>query len=357
MSMHWVFNEVDDAVKARLEAYWAKELPRLQKLLVHYPTDLQEMRLTVSHHQPDALRSRYEVRGVIQLPTGTLVAEAEDDNPQVALDRVADKLVTEIRKHREQVRHDYVFNRKTRNRADLSAAGPLLQRDKEHGRREDFFRLLRPQLRFLRDYARREIRSLEQDGLLHRGEVTVDDLLDEVVARAWERLSDRPRHVSLDLWLTNLLEEILEEWIKQEPRKHASLEEKAGETGQDQVDEQEWWTELLGAEETVTVGDLIPDVEETDAWDQLGAEEQRDGLLSLMRELPPAQRQAFVLYALEDYNSAEIAMLQDRPESQVKADIEAARKTLRECLLAGGYVRGSGELTTASGTATATRGN
>src|SRR4051794_24720471 len=184
MSMHWVFNEVDDVVKVRLEAYWAKKLPRLQKLLVHYPADLQEIRLTVSHHRSDAQRSRYEVRGVIQLPTGTLVAEADDDDPHAALDRVADELVAELGKHRERVRHDYVFKRKNRNRADLSAAGPLLKRDKAHNRREDFFRLLRTQPRFLRAYARREIRSLERDGLLHRGEVTVDDLLDEVATRA-----------------------------------------------------------------------------------------------------------------------------------------------------------------------------
>ena len=39
MSSHLVFNGVDDAVKARLESYWAKKLPRVQKLLVPYPGD------------------------------------------------------------------------------------------------------------------------------------------------------------------------------------------------------------------------------------------------------------------------------------------------------------------------------
>jgi hypothetical protein len=48
MSNHVVFNGVDDAAKARLEAYWTRKLPRLQKLLVPYRTDLQEIRLTVS---------------------------------------------------------------------------------------------------------------------------------------------------------------------------------------------------------------------------------------------------------------------------------------------------------------------
>ena len=99
----------------------------------------------------------------------------------------------------------------------------------EAGRREDFFRLLRPHLRFLRDHARRELRLLELEGTLHRGELTVDDLLDEVANRAWERFADRPRQLSLDLWLTDLVQEALEQWIKQEPRPHVSLEEKAEE--------------------------------------------------------------------------------------------------------------------------------
>ena len=169
MSSHLVFNEVDDVVKARLESYWTKKLPRLQQLLIPYPTGLQEIRLTVSHHRQDSRRSWYEVRAVIHLPTGTLAVEANDEDPQVVLDRVADTFVAEIRRHKERVRRDYIFKRKSRNRADLSAAGPQLQRHVEGGRREDFFRLLRPHLRFLRDYARRELRILELEGTLHRG--------------------------------------------------------------------------------------------------------------------------------------------------------------------------------------------
>ena len=351
MSSHWVFNGVAAAVKERLEAYWAKKLPRLEKLLVHYHPDFREIRLTVSAHHQNQERSWYEIRAVILLPTGTLAAEANDKDPQAALDRVADELVTEIKRHKERVRHDYIFKRKARNRADLSAAGPLLKKDVEHGRRNDFFGLLRPHLRFLRDQAQRELRKLELDGTLHRGELTVDDLLDEVLVLAWERFAERPRHLSLDLWLTNLLEEALEQWIKQEPRPHLSLEEKVKTTLPDevpQVDEQEWWSWLLGYDEVLALEDLIPDENGTTAWEQLEAEEQRDHLLSLTGELPRAQRQAFLLHELEGYATDEIAMLQDRPENQVKADIESARQTLRERLLAEGYVPAGSKLATAN---------
>jgi RNA polymerase sigma factor (sigma-70 family) len=359
MSTHLVFNGIDGAVKAPLETYWEKKVRRLQKLLVPYRTDLQDIRLTVSHHPHNSGRRWYETRAVIHLPTGTLVAEASDKDPQVTLDRVADALVTEIKRHKERVRHDYTYKRKLRNRADLSAAGPMLEQDVVGGRRDDFFRLLRPHLRLLRDHARRELRVRELNGTLHRGEVTADDLLDEVLTLAWQRFSSRPQRLSLDLWLTNLLHDALEQLVTQEPRKHASLEERVDETKSDAVPqvEQEWWAALLGEQETFTLGDLIPDVKESEAWEQLQAEEQKDRILTLMRDLPPAERQAFLLNVLENYDTAEIAMLQDRPESLVKADIEAVRRMLRERLLAGGDIQEAGELAPASGSAADNRRN
>ena len=336
MSSHLAFNGCDDIVQNGLQASWNKKLPSLQKLLAPYRTDVQEIWLTVHCHREKSQRLWYEVRGVIQLPTGTLTAEAEGKDSQGVVTDVANTLASEIKRHKERFRNDFVFKRKTRERANLSAAGPPLQRDAKSGRREDFFHLLRPLLRFLRDHARREIRILELEGALHRGELTVPQLLDEVLNIAWQRFADRPKNMPLHLWLTDLIHEALDQWVKQEPRPHASLEDQGKETLPDevpQVGEQDWWAWLLGYDESWTLGDLIPGWDGTEIWERLEAEEQKDHLLSLIRKLPKLQRQAFLLHALEDYTIDEIAMLQNRPESQVKADIELARQTLKRKLL------------------------
>lgn len=335
MKIHWVFHNCDEPIKATLESYWSKKLKRLEKLLVPYQPDLQDVRLTLYRHEQNPQRAWFEGRAVIHLPTGTLVAEANDKEPRVVLDQLADTLVREVKRHKEQVRRDYVFKRKERARADLSAAGPLLERDREVGRRQDFFQLLRPLLGFLRDHARRELRILELEGVLHRNEVSVADVLDEVLSRAWERFADRPRRLGLDLWLTNLLHEILKTWVKQEPRPHVSLAERAAEEAEP-VGEQEWWAALLGHDGTFTLEDLLPGSEGTEVGDELVAEEQRRQLMALVAGMPTLQRQAFLLHALEDYDPAEIAMLQDRAESKVRADIEAARSMLAQELIAAG---------------------
>ena len=69
MTSHLVFNGVDDAVKARLETYWAKKLSRVQKLLVPYPADLQGLADRQPSRTERAAVSRYEVRAVVHLPT------------------------------------------------------------------------------------------------------------------------------------------------------------------------------------------------------------------------------------------------------------------------------------------------
>jgi DNA-directed RNA polymerase specialized sigma24 family protein len=60
-----------------------------------------------------------------------------------------------------------------------------------------------------------------------------------------------------------------------------------------------------------------------------------DRIHGLLGELPKLQRRAFVLSVLEAFELFEIAMIQDRAESEVRADIEAARTHLRERLRSG----------------------
>jgi ribosomal subunit interface protein len=126
MSNQWVFNGCDAGVKAHLKDYWEKKLPRLRKVLVPYRADLQDIRLAVScHRKHDA--AWYDAHAVVHLPTGTLAAGATEADGYLALDRAVDKLVREIKKHKEQVRRDHLYKRRRRDRDNLSAAGPRLQ--------------------------------------------------------------------------------------------------------------------------------------------------------------------------------------------------------------------------------------
>jgi RNA polymerase sigma factor (sigma-70 family) len=259
-----------------------------------------------------------------------------------ALDGAADTLEKTLKRTLD--RKDSLFKRRAGARAEFTAVDPLLQHDAAIGNQEEFLTLLRPLLGHLRDHATRALRILEINELLPPDQVTAADLLNEVMARAWLRFAGRPRQMSLDLWLVNVLDETLDEMIKPKPRMKKSLDQHADEVHSEdvpQVDDQEWWVWLLGEDETITLGEAIPSGESASAAEQLEAEELKDRVHALLGELPKARRQAFVLNVLEAYDLFEIAMLQDRSETEVQADIEAARNMLREQLPAGFRSNGS----------------
>jgi RNA polymerase sigma factor (sigma-70 family) len=299
---------------------------------------LQEVRLTVTCHEQSPQRLWYDIHAVIRLPTGTLAAKSRDKDPRTALDDVVDLLAAEIQRHKERLRKDYIFKRKSRTHADISAAGTQATRQRNVDDRETFTRLIRPLLPDLRDHIRHELKVLEIEQVFHRNEISIADLMDEVLARAWQNFADRPRHQSLKNWLIEILHDTLEELVKQEPRRRESIEEDVNETLPSevpQVDDQEWWTWLLGDEERLNLGDYVSRLKDAEIWNQIEAEEDQQQIGRLVNDLlPPLQRQAFVLNVLEDFAPFEIAMIQDRPESEVAADIEEAKQVLRERLSA-----------------------
>jgi RNA polymerase sigma factor (sigma-70 family) len=332
MQIHWVFNDCDETLKGRIRGYWEKKQSRLEKLLQHFQPDLQFLGLTIYQH---AHPPGFEVRAALHLPTGALVAEETGREFTQVLDRVADVLAHEIKRHIERLRRDDLYRRKGRRRERLAVARPFLERDASSGRRAAFFDLLRAQLGSLHDYARRELRVLELEGVLPKGEWTPADLVDEVLLLAWQRFGNRPQHKPLDLWLIDLLHECLERWRKEPPA--LSL---AGQKQDDRspAEEEEWWAALLEDAPPVELEDLLPGSEGTEAWERLEAEEQQAQLSSLLAALPKQQRQTLVLHVLEGLDLAEIAMVQDRPEKAVAADLEAARQTLRSRMAEAGYV-------------------
>jgi DNA-directed RNA polymerase specialized sigma24 family protein len=252
-----------------------------------------------------------------------------------ALGGAADKLEKTLK--RTLARKGSIFKRRVRERTELSAVAPLLQRDAETGKQDDFIEVLHPLLGHLGHHARRELRIMEANGTLYPGQVVFAHLLDEMVARAWLQFADRPQWMALDLWLTKILDEILAECVRQDLQIQGMAQAGTDEVlprNIPQVVDQKWWVCLLGEDETMSEGNAVPSRQSTWAEEFLEAEELMCRVHAILGELPKVERQAFILNVLEAYELSEIAMLQDRPEIDVRTDVEAARDRLRERLRA-----------------------
>jgi RNA polymerase sigma factor (sigma-70 family) len=212
---------------------------------------------------------------------------------------------------------------------------PFLQSDFENRRTPAFFILLKPLLNSVRDHAQRELTVLELEGAIPIGEVTADDLVDDVLVAVWEAFDDRPQHAPLDVWLMGILHERLNELQQQfgdvklsTPIEHASAEELDAD-----VDDLNFWlSRALEPVEEVTLEDIIPDEASENWWRELVVEDQHERLMRLLQQLPKHERQAFMLSEVEGFNLSEIAFAIDRSENEIAKDVERARFALRAML-------------------------
>jgi DNA-directed RNA polymerase specialized sigma24 family protein/ribosome-associated translation inhibitor RaiA len=323
MNTTWTYHNCGETLKGEIQSYAQKKIARIEKLLSRFRPSLKELVMTIYHHR-QATGDHFEIRAVLHLPTCTLATQEVCGTWRGAIDGVLDELAHQVRRHKERLWGDWVYKRKRRQREELSAAGPLLTKDREQSRRKAFYQLLAPMLRTVENHARRELRLMELEGRIPAGEFSVVDVVDEVLLQAWRQYDERPRHLELDVWLMRILHQVLEQ-LGREPLK-ASLEEPVP-WEEPPKDEEE-----IGYEEAElqTLADLVTDEQQASAWERIETDEQRRIVEQVLSRLEPRQRATLMAHVLDGFDIAEIAMIQDRDEKEVLADLQSAREALRQ---------------------------
>lgn len=324
MSPELVMEGLDEVRRQEATHCWASRWRRIEGLLAPFASSERTVRMVVNEHAGTC-----DAHVVLMLPTGTLVSKgrSQADSPRDAIDEAADRLTSEIRRHKAMLRREFLFHRRRRRRGDLSGIVLALEECRDRGDRGTFTDLLRPALRELSDHARRELVIAQLEGVARPGDVTVAGLLSELVQRAWSAIDRRPKHLPLELWLTGLLHDILDERGAEPVRRSvdmvapgdARLSADSGDADSDAA-----WPPL----ETLTLADVVAVPESGSAWERASDEEQRIWIVSQLSGFPRVQRRAFTLHTLEGWNDDEIATLQQRKPEEVLLDVDRVRDEL-----------------------------
>lgn len=321
LQIHWTFTGCDMDDELAVQHLWEDRRLPLEAKLATLPVEPSELRLGV--HQ-DSDTSDWEVQAALHLPARTLVAESGAEDVQPALDDVIGTLVGEIEAY-ETLRDDV-----SHSRDGIEPVTQLLEHNYAAGRSEAFLAFLRPILRSLAPHVRRELQVFEMEGTLDLEEITSADILDEVMIRAWDRFGRRPPSLKLDVWLIQLTDEVLNEAVQQPHL--VSLDEREQISGPDPVDPSSpsAWVEEISFMETLELGELLPDAPGTDEWDRLDMEIKELSFARLLAQIPREQRQALIFSAIEGFDPAEIAAIQQRSEEEVQQDIALAQRKLTD---------------------------
>jgi DNA-directed RNA polymerase specialized sigma24 family protein len=315
MDIDWVYEGCDEHDEARIDRHWRERQMELEGRLAALSEDPSELRIAVNQ---DHEAERWDVLAALHAGGRTLTAEASSDQVELALDKVLGSLARKIDRLEEEP------ERVTLRRQGLEGIEALLERSRRQEQGNAFVSFLLPLVRDLRPYVRRELRMHQIENGLASGQVTVPDVLDEVLVRAWAEFPQRTRQLPLDLWLVQLADRVL----------HESNRSVASES-LDQVQElpskevreaaRDEWIEQPAYPESLELSELLPGGEETDSWDRMDVDTKQTRLAELLSGLPRMQRQALVLTAAHGFDVAEVADFQGRSSQEVQDDLAAAR--------------------------------
>ena len=206
--------------------------------------------------------------------------------------------------------------------------------------------VVRHHLKPLSDFVRREIAYREAIGDLLDGEVHVEDVVDEVLARAAEQTRRGGGARTVRARLIKLALDSVKAAVRRtrsERARRISLEADVPETppaqqvstlGDERLD-------FYEPDEDLKVEDVLSDRDVPTPEQVLESRELQEYIGRTLAQLPRAWRLAFTLRYLEDLPLSEIARITGRRTSDVRADLKRARAFLRERLIEAGFTSAS----------------
>ncbi|MEO7086851.1 MAG: sigma factor-like helix-turn-helix DNA-binding protein [Gemmatimonadaceae bacterium] len=264
------------------------------------------------------------------MPGNTLVGLGEGTTADLAFTEAVGWLAGELCRRTEISRAEAVEARRRTRQRDIAGATGFLVLDHARGDDVSFIDVFRPLLRHARDHAYRELAAAECAGATEISAVTVSDVLDETLVRAWSGFGDRPRDRAIDEWLITVLEEVLDEYVNDAAVVRGSAEDEA-----QRIQRLAARRERLagsgphwGAPALLSVETLLPGAEPSELLGGLSPDAEDRMLMNLLADLPPLKRRAFTLSAVEGYSADEIARVQSRSTDEVRTDIGWMRDRL-----------------------------
>lgn len=291
---------------------------------------------TITHHTKGA--AKYAVTLRLYLPRKRiLVAHGENPDIHAVLTEAEERLLREVKKHKDRLRKQAVYRRRMRRDRlrELKAALPSDMAKQARGGIE-------PLLPQLERVVRRELVYLHNSGELPVDYPTVQDVVDEAVAattagwHAGESGDDLLRRLlreafaalDRDIAASRRYGEMLS--LDAVPRRDAEAQSEA-------MVEEEFY-EFYQPDDILRVSDVLPD--ETAIPPEAELEEaQRLYMLETLSDLPLVWRRVLMLSEFERLAASDIAVILEAELAQVEKWLEQARAFLSDHLSQAGFTR------------------
>jgi RNA polymerase sigma factor (sigma-70 family) len=332
-----------------VEHEFQHQLQKLQRRLHIFKPDLVNFHAIVEQENSRSASTSMNLR----LPSGQMAAQKSGENALAAVKSAFADLMSQVTKHKEVLRGHWT--RKSARRsgrehmaepvpAKTPTAKPVVTHaiaPKTDGAALSSIETwVSANLPKLEDFVDRELEFQVNAERIREGQITREEVIDEVIVSALSQEDGKTQLLSLESWFHRLAVEAIRRLIMSNAdTANISLDAPAGiqnVTGSDENVLQYHQPDDSLPEESIIRDRSVRTPEEIMAGDEMVAQ-----LDMVLREVRTHDREAFVLYTLEGFTVDEISRLAGRPADQIRESIHHARTHIQQKLPAQNQLRQS----------------
>jgi RNA polymerase sigma factor (sigma-70 family) len=306
------------------------QIEKLRKRLQVFRPELVHLKGVVEQNSP---REGTTVSLNLRLPSGQMAVQKSASSAASAVRAAFDDLVQQISKHKDLLRSSHKWQR--RRVADFNTKSQVAFEDTVAAVRvptassEDIRTYVNASLGRLERFVERELYFRETAEEITSDSVTKEEVIDEAIARALGNGGEKPESLGLEPWLYRLALRSIEDLSARSPESLLSvhLEDSARRPNVRASDEPE--LQFHQPDETLTGENVIADRRAATPEDIASSDEMVALVQFALEGARRADREAFILHAIEGFSLDEIGVITDRKPDDVRSSIDSAREHLR----------------------------
>ncbi len=313
-----------------IEKELSHQIGKLQKLLQAFRPELVHFKGTIEQNVP---RKGVMVSLNLRLPSGQMAAQETANTAASALKSAFDELVQQLNRHKQLLRstHKWQRRRATEGRSQtqvpfestIAAVPPLTASS------DDIRSYVNANLGRLERFVERELFFREAADELQTDTVTKEEVIDEAVAQALADGIEKPDRLAMEAWLYRLAIRCMNELSagNRDGRSEIHLEDSVWKRNVQASDEA--GLQFHQPDESMTRESVVADTRVATPEDLAYSDEMITLLHFALESASAADREPFILYALEGFSVDEICAIIDRSPESVLSSIAAGREHLR----------------------------
>jgi DNA-directed RNA polymerase specialized sigma24 family protein len=328
-------------------SYRLHKTPAVEKDIQH---QIEKLRKRLQVFRPELIHLKGMVEEIsvregtcvslnLRLPSGQMAVQAKASTASAAVKGAFDDLLQQVKKHKDLLRSSHKWPRRqnessARRHTSIPFEKTLAAVFPATVSSDDVRSYVNANLARLERFVEREIYFRETADLVVPDSISKEEVIDETIAAALTDGPDKdghekPERLALEPWLYHLAMRALDQLSRPDEGDGGAvhLEDSARKRNVKGSDEP--GLQFHQPDESITEATIIADDRVATPEQIVESDEMMRLIASALRDIVPAHREAFILYAIEGFGVDEISAITGAPVDHVLNSISAARDHLR----------------------------